>query len=138
MTRTAPELAPPLGASTSHQRENVRLTRSYLTCIKPTYTTDLQYNWVSNLQPFSPEAVNLPRSPHDLKTVGYLSMPSRATGRNPNSLIGLKEKFRLAGRLVGLSWVKVHVGIPGNELADRFAKQASTDGEIMNIPFPYS
>ncbi|GBL82711.1 hypothetical protein AVEN_263768-1 [Araneus ventricosus] len=46
---------------------------------------------------------------------------------------GIKEKFRLSEGLVGLAWVKAHIGIPGNELADRFVKQASIDREIMNI-----
>ncbi|GBN72965.1 hypothetical protein AVEN_203424-1 [Araneus ventricosus] len=35
---------------------------------------------------------------------------------------GIKENPRLAEGLMGLSWVKAHVGIPGKELADRFVK----------------
>ncbi|GBM27861.1 hypothetical protein AVEN_66411-1 [Araneus ventricosus] len=40
--------------------------------------------------------------------------------------------------MVGLSWVKAHVGIPGNELADQQAKLAVTSGEKFVIPAPYS
>ncbi|GBN01903.1 hypothetical protein AVEN_157975-1 [Araneus ventricosus] len=40
--------------------------------------------------------------------------------------------------MVGLSWVKAHVGIPGNELADQQTKLAITSGEKFVIPAPYS
>ncbi|GBN68879.1 hypothetical protein AVEN_109278-1 [Araneus ventricosus] len=40
--------------------------------------------------------------------------------------------------LVGLSWVKAHAGIPGNELADQYAKIATIDGQEMNVPAPYT
>ncbi|GBN27026.1 hypothetical protein AVEN_38545-1 [Araneus ventricosus] len=53
-------------------------------------------------------------------------------------VISIKNKFCLAEGLVGLAWVKAHVGIPGNELADHFAKLASVEGEGMDIPFPHS
>ncbi|GBM59032.1 hypothetical protein AVEN_27651-1 [Araneus ventricosus] len=39
---------------------------------------------------------------------------------------------------VGLSWIKAHVGIPGNDLADQQAKLAITTGEKFVIPAPYS
>ncbi|GBM75963.1 hypothetical protein AVEN_230493-1 [Araneus ventricosus] len=45
--------------------------------------------------------------------------------------------FRALGS-VGLSWVKAHAGIPGNELADQFAKSAITEGNFLDIPAPYS
>ncbi|GBL82155.1 hypothetical protein AVEN_252352-1 [Araneus ventricosus] len=64
MTRTAPELPPHLGASTSYQREDVRHPRSDLTCIRPTYTTDLQWNWVS-----SPEVETLPLGHRGLQAI---------------------------------------------------------------------
>jgi len=39
---------------------------------------------------------------------------------------------------VFFNWVKAHVGIQGNELADRFAKKAATDdkGEIVYDKIP--
>ncbi|GBN41242.1 Putative protein in type-1 retrotransposable element R1DM [Araneus ventricosus] len=39
---------------------------------------------------------------------------------------------------VGLSWVKAHVGVPGNEWADLQAKQAIDTGEELVIPAPRS
>ncbi|GBM45983.1 hypothetical protein AVEN_173950-1 [Araneus ventricosus] len=39
---------------------------------------------------------------------------------------------------VGLSWVKAHAGIPGNELADHYAKKAINEGEDLFVPAPYS
>ncbi|GBO28272.1 hypothetical protein AVEN_152749-1, partial [Araneus ventricosus] len=39
---------------------------------------------------------------------------------------------------VGLSWVKAHAGIPGNELADQYAKDAAVNGNFLAMPAPYS
>ncbi|GBN17301.1 hypothetical protein AVEN_131248-1 [Araneus ventricosus] len=38
---------------------------------------------------------------------------------------------------VGLSWVKAHAGIPGNELADQYAKDAAVNGNFLPMPAPY-
>ncbi|GBN02977.1 Putative protein in type-1 retrotransposable element R1DM, partial [Araneus ventricosus] len=62
----------------------------------------------------------------------------RSYGSRSKFVISIKNKFWLAEGLVGLPWVKAHVGIPGNELADHFAKLASVECEGMDIPFPYS
>ncbi|GBO32826.1 hypothetical protein AVEN_27170-1 [Araneus ventricosus] len=40
--------------------------------------------------------------------------------------------------MVGLSWVKAYMGIPGNELADQQAKLAITSDKELFIPAPYS
>ncbi|GBO20878.1 hypothetical protein AVEN_81220-1 [Araneus ventricosus] len=40
--------------------------------------------------------------------------------------------------MVGLSWVKDHVGILANELADHHAKLVITSGEDLFIPAAYS
>ncbi|GBN91257.1 hypothetical protein AVEN_102284-1, partial [Araneus ventricosus] len=39
---------------------------------------------------------------------------------------------------VGLSWVKAHAGIPGNELADQYAKDAAVNGNFLAMPAPYT
>ncbi|GBO34673.1 hypothetical protein AVEN_136781-1 [Araneus ventricosus] len=50
----------------------------------------------------------------------------------------VKSNIFKAKNMVGLSWVKAHVGIPGSELADQQAKLAITSGEKFVIPAPYS
>ncbi|GBM59000.1 Putative protein in type-1 retrotransposable element R1DM [Araneus ventricosus] len=49
-----------------------------------------------------------------------------------------KQILSTARDLVGLSWVKAHVGIPGNEWADQHAKLAISVGEELEIPAPRS
>ncbi|GBN29328.1 Retrovirus-related Pol polyprotein from type-1 retrotransposable element R1 [Araneus ventricosus] len=49
-----------------------------------------------------------------------------------------KQDLSTTRGLVGLSWVKAHVGIPGNEWADQQAKQAISIGEELDIPAPRS
>ncbi|GBN63877.1 hypothetical protein AVEN_273377-1 [Araneus ventricosus] len=44
----------------------------------------------------------------------------------------------MAGDLVGLDWIKAHVGHPGNELGYCHAKLATLEGEELNIPTPCS
>ncbi|GBM09881.1 hypothetical protein AVEN_241208-1 [Araneus ventricosus] len=55
-----------------------------------------------------------------------------------NFVNSIKNKFRLAERLVGLTWVKADFGIPGNKLADQFTKLETTSGKLMNLLLPYS
>ncbi|GBL90857.1 hypothetical protein AVEN_27972-1 [Araneus ventricosus] len=62
----------------------------------------------------------------------------KSHGTKSNFVNSIKNKFRLAERLVGFTWVKSHAGIPGNELTDQFAKLATTNVELMNLPLPYS
>ncbi|GBM35649.1 hypothetical protein AVEN_244533-1 [Araneus ventricosus] len=40
--------------------------------------------------------------------------------------------------MVGFTWVKAHVGIPRNELADQQSKLSITSSEELFIPAPYS
>ncbi|GBL90998.1 hypothetical protein AVEN_184392-1 [Araneus ventricosus] len=54
-------------------------------------------------------------------------------GTKSNFANPIKNKFRLAERLVGLTWVKTHAGIPGNELADQFTKLPTTNGSPTSI-----
>ncbi|GBM11326.1 hypothetical protein AVEN_13564-1 [Araneus ventricosus] len=50
----------------------------------------------------------------------------------------VKQDIFKARHLVGLSWVKAHVGIPGNEWADQQAKSAINLGIEKLIPAPRS
>ncbi|GBM26851.1 Putative protein in type-1 retrotransposable element R1DM [Araneus ventricosus] len=50
----------------------------------------------------------------------------------------VKQDIFKARHLVGLSWVKAHVGIPGNEWADQQAKSAINLGTERLIPAPRS
>ncbi|GBM79955.1 hypothetical protein AVEN_113370-1, partial [Araneus ventricosus] len=50
----------------------------------------------------------------------------------------VKKTFYTAGDLVGLDWVKAHVGDPGKELADPHAKLATLEGGKLSTPIPYS
>ncbi|GBM24786.1 hypothetical protein AVEN_245040-1 [Araneus ventricosus] len=49
-------------------------------------------------------------------------------GTKSNLVNSIINKFRLEERLVGLTWVKVHTGIPGNQHGDQFDKLANTNG----------
>ncbi|GBO17856.1 hypothetical protein AVEN_47299-1 [Araneus ventricosus] len=62
----------------------------------------------------------------------------KSHGTKSDFVNSIKNKFRLAERLVGLTWVKTHTGIPGSALADQFANLTTTNGELMNLPLPYS
>ncbi|GBM06526.1 hypothetical protein AVEN_150362-1 [Araneus ventricosus] len=55
-----------------------------------------------------------------------------------NFVLSVKDNLYNAKDLVKLVWVKAHAGNPGNELADHFAKIASSLGADMSIPAPYS
>ncbi|GBL60194.1 hypothetical protein AVEN_11050-1, partial [Araneus ventricosus] len=50
----------------------------------------------------------------------------------------IKEKIYSSRLLVSLPWVEAHAGNPGNELVDRQAKLATTIGQCINLPSPYS
>ncbi|GBN02089.1 hypothetical protein AVEN_73291-1 [Araneus ventricosus] len=62
----------------------------------------------------------------------------RSSSSRSEVVIGAKENFSLAGRQIGLAWVKAHAGNPGNELADHHAKLATIQGVEMHLPTPYS
>ncbi|GBM67801.1 hypothetical protein AVEN_216249-1 [Araneus ventricosus] len=50
MTRTTPQMAPPLQTFAPHRREGVYPLTYDLMCNRPTYTADLQWNRVRNLE----------------------------------------------------------------------------------------
>ncbi|GBL73895.1 hypothetical protein AVEN_230840-1 [Araneus ventricosus] len=39
---------------------------------------------------------------------------------------------------IRFGWVKSHIGIKGNKIADTLAKEATTDGIPASLPFPKS
>ncbi|GBM58476.1 hypothetical protein AVEN_212737-1 [Araneus ventricosus] len=53
-------------------------------------------------------------------------------------IISVKKNFYMAGDLVGLEWVKVHAGDPGNKLTNHQAKLVILEGEELSISTPYS
>ncbi|GBM91368.1 hypothetical protein AVEN_201343-1 [Araneus ventricosus] len=55
-----------------------------------------------------------------------------------NFVLSVKDNLYNAKDLVCLVWVNAHAGDPGNELADHFAKIASSCGADISIPAPYS
>jgi len=69
-----------------------------------------------------------------------LSSPHK--NNNNNYLIPLcRSKYHYlvnSGYLVNLAWVPAHVGIPGNEKADRLAKQAAIFGRKPKFKIPYT
>ncbi|GBN53841.1 hypothetical protein AVEN_38316-1 [Araneus ventricosus] len=58
MTRTTPEMAPPLQTSTPHQRTSGHYVE--LSVQQAPYTADVQWNRVSSLEFFGPKAETLP------------------------------------------------------------------------------
>ncbi|GBN61258.1 hypothetical protein AVEN_13441-1 [Araneus ventricosus] len=50
----------------------------------------------------------------------------------------IKEKIYSSRLLVSLTWVKAHAGNTGNERADSQARQATTIGQYLDLPAPYS
>ncbi|GBM37806.1 hypothetical protein AVEN_84517-1 [Araneus ventricosus] len=90
------------------------------------------------------EDLQLKLSIEKCQAVVYRSIASQKFPKRNSIVLNRKPTFKIknhsikANNMVGLSWVKVHVGIPGNELADQQAKLAITSGEELFIPAPYS
>ncbi|GBN53833.1 hypothetical protein AVEN_179728-1 [Araneus ventricosus] len=69
-----------------------------------------------------------------LSSIAALKSASARSGFANN----IKKDLFQRKHLVGLSWVKAHIGIQGNELADQQAKLATTTGVDKDIPAPRS
>ncbi|GBM08283.1 hypothetical protein AVEN_101418-1 [Araneus ventricosus] len=68
MTRTTPDLAPPLQTSARHQREDVWPPQLSFSVQQAPYTTDLQWNRVWYLRPSGPEVETLPQGHRSLSS----------------------------------------------------------------------
>ncbi|GBN91978.1 hypothetical protein AVEN_244459-1 [Araneus ventricosus] len=55
-----------------------------------------------------------------------------------SKIIQEAQMTRLGNARIRLGWVKAHIGIKGNEIADTHAKEATTDGIPASLPFPKS
>ncbi|GBN10861.1 hypothetical protein AVEN_81793-1 [Araneus ventricosus] len=64
-----------------------------------------------------------------LSSIAELKSASSRSGFVNN----IKKDLSQLKHLVGLSWVKAHIGIQGNELADQQAKLATTTGVDTDI-----
>ncbi|GBO30514.1 hypothetical protein AVEN_170443-1 [Araneus ventricosus] len=90
------------------------------------------------------EDLELKLSIEKCQAVVYRSIASQKFSKRNSTVLNRKPTFKIknhsikAKNMVGLSWVKAHVGIPGNELADQQAELAITSGEKFVIPAPYS
>ncbi|GBL84457.1 hypothetical protein AVEN_117213-1 [Araneus ventricosus] len=83
MTRTTPELAPPLQTSVLHQREDVGSYVRFSVQQAP-YTADLQWNRVFSLRPFGSEVETFPRGHRGLQPWSEYVFQSR---RNETDLV---------------------------------------------------
>ncbi|GBN74429.1 hypothetical protein AVEN_253159-1 [Araneus ventricosus] len=61
-----------------------------------------------------------------------------STSINSSLILDIKQNIFKAKNLVSFTSAKAHAGIPGNELADQFAKIATDCDVILNLPAPYS
>ncbi|GBN76058.1 hypothetical protein AVEN_10077-1 [Araneus ventricosus] len=65
-------------------------------------------------------------------------MALKSASSRSSFVISAKNDLSAVKGLVGLSWVKAHVGIQGNEWADQQAKSAISTGVGLDIPAPRS
>ncbi|GBL91758.1 hypothetical protein AVEN_71394-1 [Araneus ventricosus] len=65
-------------------------------------------------------------------------MALKSASYRSSFVISAKNDLSAVKGLVGLSWVKAHVGIQGNEWADQQAKSAISTGVGLDIPDPRS
>ncbi|GBL98716.1 hypothetical protein AVEN_8619-1 [Araneus ventricosus] len=69
-------------------------------------------------------------SESSLQALKYFNVKNKITQEAQMTLL---ENARIR-----LGWVKAHIGIKGNEIADTLAKEATTDGIPTSLPFPKS
>lgn len=76
-----------------------------------------------------------------LSVVQALANCSPINKNNNHLIIHMKNKLFSAHTLgldIELIWIPAHIGIQGNEIADRLAKRAITHGNDLNSPLPFS
>ncbi|GBL79016.1 hypothetical protein AVEN_48972-1 [Araneus ventricosus] len=71
----------------SHQREDDWFPTYDLTCNRPRYAADVQWNRVSNLEPFGPDAETLPLGLRMIECISFAKQMSNFAPQHADSFL---------------------------------------------------